>query len=240
MHFFNRDGSRDLAKGLTPVVTRFTSFMYLCELVSAGLPELNIQDASMQLLISIQCERLRALTCSLSDSIKGVAGQVAHDLMGFYNGNQSGQTPGLLPQPYYQWEAGGMLLTMIDYFYYTGDATYNDLVTQGMLWQAGPENDFMDANQSHVEGNDDQVFWGFAALSAAEQGFPNPPAGSPSWIQLAENLFNDQVSRWDMSSCNGGLRWQIFSYMTNGYDYKSTIANGGLFNVAARLALYTG
>lgn len=168
-----------------------------------------------------------------------MAGQVAHDVMSFYNGNQSGQTPGLLPQPYFQWEAGGMLMTMIDYYYYTGDSTYNDVVTQGMLWQAGPNNDFMDANQSHVEGNDDQAFWGFAALSAAEQGFPNPPSGSPSWIQLAVNLFNDQASRWDPTTCNGGLRWQIFSYMA-GYDYKSTIANGAFFNIAARLALYTG
>ena len=168
-----------------------------------------------------------------------MAGQVAHDLMGFYNGNDSGQTPGLLPQPYYQWETGGMLMTMMDYFYYTGDGTYNDLVTQGMLWQAGPNNDFMDANQTGVEGNDDQAFWGFAALNAAEQGFPNPPSTSPQWLQLADGVFNDQASRWDMATCNGGLRWQIVT-TNNGYDYKSAIATGAFFNIAARLALYTG
>ena len=132
-----------------------------------------------------------------------------------------------------------MLMTMMDYFYYTGDPTYNDVVTQGMLWQAGPNNDFMDANQTHVEGNDDQAFWGFAALSAAEQGFPNPPSNQPQWLQLAEGVFNDQASRWDQATCNGGLRWQIFSF-NHGYDYKSTIATGAFFNIAARLALYTG
>ena len=35
------------------------------------------------------------------------------------------------------------------------------------------------------------------------------------------------------------LRWQVFPYLT-GYDYKNTIANGCFFNIAARLARYTG
>jgi hypothetical protein len=33
--------------------------------------------------------------------------------------------------------------------------------------------------------------------------------------------------------------WQIFTFNT-GYDYKNSIANGCLFNIAARLARYTG
>jgi len=39
--------------------------------------------------------------------------------------------------------------------------------------------------------------------------------------------------------CGGGLRWQAFNYL-NGYNYKNAIANGCLFNMAARLAMYTG
>lgn len=36
-----------------------------------------------------------------------------------------------------------MMMSLIDYWAYTGDATYNSLVTQGILWQVGPKRDFM-------------------------------------------------------------------------------------------------
>jgi mannan endo-1,6-alpha-mannosidase len=35
-----------------------------------------------------------------TDSIKSAAGTVAYGMMSYYKGNESGQTPGLLPQPY--------------------------------------------------------------------------------------------------------------------------------------------
>ena len=40
---------------------------------------------------------------------------------------------------------------MIEYWYYTGDSTYNDVVTQGLLAQVGPDNDFMPPNQTKTE-----------------------------------------------------------------------------------------
>ena len=40
---------------------------------------------------------------------------------------------------------------MIDYWYYTGDTSYNDAVTQGMLFQVGPNNDYMPPNQTKTE-----------------------------------------------------------------------------------------
>ena len=128
---------------------------------------------------------------------------------------------------------------LIDYYYYTNDSQYNDLVTQGMLWQVGPDNDYMTPNQTKTEGNDDQGFWGMAAMSAAEQKYPDPPSSKPQWLALAQAVFNDQASRWDNQYCNGGLRWQIFTFNT-GYDYKNSISNGCFFNLGARLALYTG
>lgn len=36
---------------------------------------------------------------------------------------------------------------MVDYWYYTGDSTYNDVVAQAILSQASPTNNFMMANQ---------------------------------------------------------------------------------------------
>ena len=160
-------------------------------------------------------------------------------MMTYYTGNLSGNVPGMLPPPYYWWEAGAMFGTLIDYWYYTGDATYNQLVTQGMQFQVGPDNDYMPPNQTKQLGNDDQVFWGIAAMSAAEVKFPNPPVAQPQWLALAQAVFNSQALRWDTSTCNGGLRWQIFQFNT-GYDYKNTISNGGFFNLAARLGAYTG
>ncbi len=45
---------------------------------------------------------------------------------------------------------------LIDYWYYTGDSTYNDEVMQGMLFQVGPNNDYLPPNQTNGMGNDDQ------------------------------------------------------------------------------------
>ncbi|MCJ1388265.1 hydrolase 76 protein [Xylographa bjoerkii] len=179
------------------------------------------------------------LDVTSADSIKAAAGTAAYNMMKVYTGNQTGQIPGLLPQPYYWWEAGAMLGQLIHYWFLTGDSSYNDVVTQGIQFQVGANNDFMPQNQTKDLGNDDQVFWAFTAMDAAELGFPNPPSSDPSWLSLAQAVFNDQVLRWDTAACGGGLRWQIYPFNA-GYDYKNTVANGGFFQLAARLARYTG
>lgn len=78
-----------------------------------------------------------------------------------------------------------------------------------------------------------------AVLSAAEYNFPNPPASRPQWLALAQNVFNSQAARWNTAQCGGGLRWQIFQW-NNGYLYKNSISQACFFNMASRLALYTG
>lgn len=98
----------------------------------------------------------------------------------------------------------------------------------------------MPQNQTKSEGNSDQAFWASAALTAAERQFPSPPTtSSPSWLQQSINVFNEQVARWDTSSCAGGLRWQIFSF-NSGYSYKNAESNAQFFQLAARLAKMTG
>ncbi len=92
-------------------------------------------------------------------SVQTAASSIAFDMMSFYNGNTSGNIPGILPQPpsgYYWWEAGAMWGTMIDYWFITGDTTYNDVVEQALLFQVGPFQDYMPPNQSKSLGNDDQ------------------------------------------------------------------------------------
>jgi mannan endo-1,6-alpha-mannosidase len=78
-----------------------------------------------------------------------------------------------------------------------------------------------------------------AAMSAAENKLPDLGNGKPSWLGLAQAVFNTQKDRWDNATCGGGLRWQIFTF-NNGYNYKNTISNGCFFNVAARLYKYLG
>lgn len=55
------------------------------------------------------------------------------------------------------WEGGALMGALIDYWYYTGDTKWNDIVQQGLLFQVGPNNDYMPPNQTMTEGNDDQA-----------------------------------------------------------------------------------
>ncbi|KLU83147.1 glycosyl hydrolase family 76 protein [Magnaporthiopsis poae ATCC 64411] len=175
-----------------------------------------------------------------TDSIKQVSRSITDDLINtFYTGHLPGNTPGILPSPYYWWEGGALMGALIDYWYYTGDTKFNDLTSQALLAQVGEFNDYMPKAQIMNEGNDDQGFWGVAVMAAAEYKFPDPPKDKPQWLALAQAVFNTQASRWDNQHCGGGLRWQIFQW-NNGYDYKNTISQACFFNIAARLALYTG
>ena len=81
------------------------------------------------------------------------------------------------------------------------------------------------------------MFWGLAAMMAAELKFPDVKDGF-SWLSLAQGVFNTQTARWDTTTCGGGLRWQLFPYQS-GYTMKNSVSNGGLFQLAARLARYT-
>lgn len=166
--------------------------------------------------------------------------------MSFYHGQEPGHTPGVLSglgpedNDYAWWEAAALWGTMIDYWKYTGDSTYNDVVQVSLLSQVGPDRDYMEPNVTAFIGNDDQSFWGLSAMLAAESNFQNPPYTDPQWLALAQAVFNTQTDpdRRD-GSCGGGLRWQVLA-LNNGYSYKNAISNGLFFNLAARLARYTG
>lgn len=81
------------------------------------------------------------------------------------------------------------------------------------------------------------MFWGVAAMTAAELKLPDVSDGF-SWLSLAQGVYNTQIARWDSKTCGGGLRWQIYLYQS-GYTLKNSISNGGLFQLAARLYRYT-
>jgi mannan endo-1,6-alpha-mannosidase len=174
-------------------------------------------------------------------SIKSAASTVAYGLMKLYTGNVTNtpETIAVLPAPLYWWEAGAMWGAMLDYYHLTNDSSYTEVTTQALLSQMGPDSDYMMPNHQKDEGNDDQSFWGFAIMSAAEKNYPQPTIGNYSWLQLTENLWNTQVARWNTSQCGGGLKWQIFSF-NSGYTYKNSISNGAFFQLSARLARFTG
>ncbi|KAI1122675.1 family 76 glycoside hydrolase [Nemania abortiva] len=179
-----------------------------------------------------------------NESIKQAAAQVAEDLLTYYHGDEPGQIPGILPGPppdgdYYWWEGGAMWGALLDYWHWTGDSSYNNLSYQSLLWQAGPNRDYVDKNWSFSLGNDDQAFWGMSALIAAETKFQDPPPDQPQWLALAQAVWNEQTSAsLRDGGCGFGLRWQAIS-INPGFSYKNTIANGCFFNMGARLARYT-
>ncbi|KAG9241841.1 glycoside hydrolase family 76 protein [Calycina marina] len=150
------------------------------------------------------------VTDTLPVSIKAAASTLAFGLIKYYTGNVANTptTIGILPKPLYWWEAGALWGAMLGYYHYTNDSSYNAVVTQALLSQVGPTDDFMNPLYFDSTGNDDQGFWGMAAMAAAEQDFPQPTTGSYSWLQLVENLWNSQVARWDTTTCGGGLKWQ--------------------------------
>ncbi|KAK4895357.1 hypothetical protein LTR28_001954 [Elasticomyces elasticus] len=186
------------------------------------------------------CANAISLDVNDEGSIKAAAKTIASSIMGLYNNHTSGRSPGLFPGPYYWWESGLTWDSMVNYWFLTNDTTYNHLVAEALLFQVGPDMNYMPTNQSGTIGNDDQSYWALAAMTAAEQGFPYPTSAPPAtWSQLAQNVFDSQVARWDISTCGGGLRWQIYSF-NNGYDYKNAASVGNLYQLAARLSRFTG
>ena len=206
-------------------------------------------DVDMRFLLFATLASAITLDVTSQDNVKSVSSTIAYDMMTVYTGNQSGQVPGLLPGglncnpanvgTYCWWEAGAMFGALINYWQYTGDTSYNTAVSQALQWQKGSDSNFNPANQSRSMGVDDQAFWAFTAMDAVEANFPEAGDNAPSWLSLAQAVFNFQVDLWDPATCGGGFRWQVFS-INAGYNLKNAVSNGGNFQLAARLAYVTG
>ncbi|SCU82326.1 LANO_0B05842g1_1 [Lachancea nothofagi CBS 11611] len=180
------------------------------------------------------------LDTSSKESICNATVLIQAGIMDYYEGSRYGGTVGMFQAPYYWWEAGEVFGGMLENWFLCENTSYESVIYDAMLAQAGPDYDYMPSNQSMVEGNDDQGVWGITVMDAVERNFTNPTEkGAPGWLAMVQGVFNTMYSRWDDQSCGGGLRWQIFTW-NSGYNYKNTIANGCLFQLAARLGRYTG
>lgn len=149
------------------------------------------------------------LDLNSTDSILNASHIVVDRILDFYPAFP-GSVPGLLPQPYYWWNSGLALTSLLNYWAASGNETIAPFIRASLLHQASPTEDFMPANQTKSEGNDDQAFWGLAAMTAAELGFPmsaDNTTATTSWLDLAQNVFEAQAARYDTSTCGGGLRW---------------------------------
>lgn len=159
-------------------------------------------------------------------------------LTGDPNANVTGGVPGVPQEPYYWYEGGVAVAALVEWAMLTGNDTLTDYIIQNIVYQSGDDENFMTSNQTSVEGNDDEAMWGLAAMQATERNFTRANSTYPTWLYYAQSTFNTMAARWDTSECNGGLRWQIYQWNA-GYDYKNSVSNGALFNLAARLSRFT-
>jgi mannan endo-1,6-alpha-mannosidase len=140
---------------------------------------------------------------------------------------------------------------MIKYQMYTKDTSHEEHIQSALSrnMEELPNRQGYRMARKAPEGDKKEMWWIYPALTAMESGFPAPICKSGnvslratgkcnvSWQSLAINAFEEHVERWnaEKTTCNGGLRWQL-----KDPGYKNTVTNGGFFQIAARLARYTG
>ena len=71
-------------------------------------------------------------------SIHDAASTVAYNMMSYYIGNQTGQSPGMFPGSgtptgYYWWEGSEAFEALLNFWYYFGDASYNQVVSEALV-----------------------------------------------------------------------------------------------------------
>ena len=195
--------------------------------------------SNLAALLAVSGANAMTLNPDSKESICFDTALIQQGMLDYYEGTRYGGTVGMFQPPYYWWEAGEAFGGMIENWFLCQNDTYQTLIYDALIHQAGPNYDYMPANQTMVEGNDDQGVWGITVMDAVERNFTNPPEGIPGWLAMTQAVYNTMWARWDSSSCGGGLRWQIFTW-NSGYNYKNTIANACLFQLGARLGRYTG
>jgi mannan endo-1,6-alpha-mannosidase len=145
--------------------------------------------------------------------------------------NIPGGVPGLFDSEkvvYSFWETGTVWNSLVEYSNLTGDTQFNQAIASGVLFQISGTNDFMPPNQTMNLTSAGQSSWALTAMAAAEAGLAMPKDQSGKWVDLAINVFNDQVAQWDIKTCGGGIRSQVFPYL-NGYLYKDSWTASSFF-----------
>ncbi|KAK7536581.1 glycoside hydrolase [Phyllosticta citricarpa] len=172
------------------------------------------------------------------ESVTSAAKQLASGLFSYYEPTYG---LGVFPKSLW-WQAGAAWDALVNYWFLTGDDTYNSDAQSALLAQ-GFEG-FQPLNQTASMTNDEIAIWALAGVTAAERSFPS---NGTNYIDLSIASFENLLARWDdsnstQSTCGvpaGGLRMGIWTFSTL-YDYKNTLSTALLFQLSARLARYTG
>ncbi|EPX75057.1 mannan endo-1,6-alpha-mannosidase [Schizosaccharomyces octosporus yFS286] len=168
-----------------------------------------------------------------NDSVRSTINSMTGELMNYWNGTDHKFVAS------YWWLTGASMTVLLNNGILFNNNTYTDLVSESLMYNAGSDYDFEPSDEYFNLGNDDQGIWGAAVMDAAELDLKQVGDSSASWLELGQAAFNRISDRWDTVNCKGGLRWQAFPWLS-GYSYKSSISNGLLFQLAARLARFTG
>lgn len=110
-----------------------------------------------------------------------------------------------------------MFSAFINYWYYNRDDQYNAIMNQSLLHQIGDYNAFMPRSQNRALGNDDQGFWGMAAMSAAENKLPDlkdDPHSSLSLRPYFRPSTNDGMRRYVVAASSGRSSLQMLDITT--------------------------
>jgi mannan endo-1,6-alpha-mannosidase len=135
------------------------------------------------------------------------------------------------------WEGGQIYGGLVDYSSRVGDQTHSALIAREIARQAGDTPPyFQPANVQANITNFGQARWALTAVLANEVGFIRDPALVIGYLELAEAVFSQIASRWDMSTCGGGLNTNIFQTAQPSKDIFSV---GEFFQLASRLSIKT-
>ncbi len=97
-------------------------------------------------LDAVSVPLLIACHLAITESVKDAASDTVYGMMTYYHGNETGQIPGAFPEKW--WEESALFLALIQYWYFTGDTTYNGELSVGLQWQSGKDGDYMPSNYS--------------------------------------------------------------------------------------------
>lgn len=106
--------------------------------------------------------------------------------MSYYHGQEPGHTPGVLSGPgpehsdYVWWEAGALWGTMVDYWKYTGDSTYNDIVQALAPVPGRPGQELHVAQRDHLHRQRRPVLLGPVGHVRRRVQLPEPAGDRPA------------------------------------------------------------
>jgi hypothetical protein len=84
-------------------------------------------DSPRAYTILLLSDQIRLIVDGTTESIRKAAAAAARGLQHIYNGNTTGVLGKFPYPPYYWWESGAAWGGMVNYWHYTGDASYSDV-----------------------------------------------------------------------------------------------------------------